>query len=69
MSKNVENEAAPVPLFTVQAFDEAGNRNERAEQLAQPKGYIPSDEERAKSAAKRCNQLGLVGVVFKAVEA
>jgi len=57
------------PLFTVQAFDDKGERNVRAEELALKQGFVPGEKERAEGAAKHCNQLGLAGVTFKAVPA
>lgn len=73
MSEN-KNESAPSPvssvqLFTVKAFKDKGEPDEKALALALPRGFIPGEKERAESVAKRCNALNLVGVTFKAVEA
>lgn len=55
------------PQFTVQAFKDDGTRDERAEQLAIPHGFMPAEQVRAESAARSCNYLGLIGSTFKAV--
>jgi hypothetical protein len=64
-----EHDSIPVELFDVQAFREDGTRDERAEQIAHPRGFIPGEKERAESVAKRCNALNLAGVKFEIVPA